>query len=261
MTNRYLVGVTTPGYVPKGKQYWNSLALIRSAQPVMVLLACDQQNDPDGRIEEALRTAIHWPLYRHMPMPASNSHSMIQHGRFLDAIPEAQPDDLIVLTDLDGKWQRDFYDCEWEWLESAMATDQLCAYWNCLNTDHLGLEAKRIELSEEWLQKHCPEPEGVPCYNGGFLAGRVSAFRTLQTHYEGLCEEFYRHAPHRSRCQFLINYCVHKWMGGFVTLPAPVHCHGHLRDLEGNVICMKGINLRGDVLCHEDVPVLFRHNF
>lgn len=259
--NRYLVSVTTPSYVPHTKRYFDTLPLIVSAEPRCVMLDFTPETDPAGKVEGALREAVDWVDFRHLPLPASHSHFMVQHGAFLDAFNDVKGDDLICLTDLDIAIQRDLTEKEWGWLEQVTAGGRLCAYWNGGSGDNLQLEGDRIGLAAEWSARHAPDGlDRIPCYNCGVLFGRASAFRQLQGHYERLCGEFYALAPHRSRCQLLINYCVWKWMGGFQTLPEPVHSHAHFATPDG-ILLPAGSHVRRGVLCWQGIPVVFLHNF
>jgi hypothetical protein len=260
---RYLISVTTPNYIPKGARYWNSLGLIRSAKPVIVLLDFTPETDPEGRAEAGLRGAVDWAEYRHLPLPDTHSNFMVQHGRFLDALPDLPDDALICLTDTDVRIQRDLTEVEWVQLAADTAGGQLCAYYNCGPNDNLALEALRIDLSDDWKSRYGTDDylKVIPCNNCGVLFGRAGAFRCLQTLYESLCEEFYANAPHRCRCQFLINYCVWKYMGGFVTLPGQIHQHGHWASEDGRILGVKGVGFRTGTLCYRDEPVVFVHNF
>lgn len=71
---RYLVSVTTPSYLPRTGAYFNSLGLIRSAWPVTILMDFNPTTDPDGEKEKVLREAVHWTLFRHMPLPPTHSN-------------------------------------------------------------------------------------------------------------------------------------------------------------------------------------------
>jgi hypothetical protein len=227
----------------------------------VVLLGFNAETDAGGEIERTLRQTFGWVGWGHLPLPTSHSHSMIQHGRFLDAFSDVQPDDLICLSDMDVRIQRDVTPEEWGWVEEVTAGGRVCAYWNGGSADTLALEGDRISLNAEWAQKHAPEGlEGTGCWNCGVMFARAGTFRQLQGHYEALCDEFYAMAPHRSRCQFLINFCVWKRMGGFATLPEPVHSHGHFMQ-DGAYLLPAGSHVRGDFLCWNGIPIAFLHNF
>lgn len=261
MSNRYLISVTTPNYVCKTGRYFDSLPLVGSAHPAVVLLDFNEQTDPDGAIENRLRQEVDWPTFRKMALPASHSHYMIQHGRFLDALEFVRPDDLICLTDLDIQLQRDFLPEEWAEFD-RLNDHQIAATWNGGEKDNLKLEADRIELTAAYREKVGGDEAlaQIQCRNCGVLVGRVSAFRRLQGLYESLCEEFYANAPHRSRCQWLINWCLHT-AGAFCPLPPAVHMHAHFRTKEGDIMLPAGTHLRRKYVCWNGVPVLFLHNF
>lgn len=261
MPDRYLVSCTTPSYVPKTGRYFNSLPLVVSAKPVVILVDFTPETDPEGKVEQTLRDALDWVEFRHMPMPATASSGMVQDS-FISVLDDIPADALVVLTDLDIEIQRDFTDREWEWLEQ-LKRGQVAAYWNCLETDNLALEARRIGLSAEWKASYGDEVlSRIACMNCGVLVARAGTFRDIQPVYESLYHEFASHAPHRSRCQFLLNWVWHRMGIEVVTLPGPVHQHAHLRDLEtGAVILPKGAHARLGTVMYEGVPVIFKHAF
>lgn len=208
--NRYLISVTTPNYAGKTGRFFTSLPLIRSCKPVTILLDFNDSTDGGGKVESTLRQTVDWVEFRHLPLPPSASFGMIQAGQFLDALPEADDTDLVLLTDMDIDVQRSLLPEEWEYLEHVTETGRLAATWNGGSGDNLKLEGQRIGLSEEWVKANCDvDIETVPCMNCGVMAGRVFMFRELRHYYERLCEGFFAAAPHRSRCQWLQNWIVH----------------------------------------------------
>jgi hypothetical protein len=263
MSDRYLVSVTTPSYVPKTGQYFQSVGHIRSAKKVCVLLDFTPETYPDGAMETLLRDTFPFVEYRHLTLPWSHSNYMIQHGPFLDAIPEAKDDDLICLTDMDVTVQRDFTAREWEYFE-GLGPHQLSATWNGGRSDNLKIEGGRIGLTDEWMAKWwsgAGHPEDTPCFNCGVMIGRVSAFRELQKGYESLCQRFYAASPHRSRCQWLINYCVDQYLGGWVPLPPATHTHFHFRMDDGRYVLPRWTEVEGRVVREMGTPTVFVHNF
>jgi len=238
--------------------------LITSAIPRVVLLDFNERTDPNTKVETVLRYTLDWVGFGKMDLPDSHSHKMIQAGQFLDALPEIEPDDLVCLTDLDIEIQRDFTEQEWQHLEEYLWKDEIACYWNCLETDNLELEAKRIELSEEWKNRYGNNEHlrQISCMNCGVLIARASVFRKIQTVYEGLCQEFYANAPHRSRCQFLLNWCFHRMGLEVVTLSGRIHQHAHLVDVHrGDIILPAGASMRLRTVMFDGKPVIFKHAF
>jgi hypothetical protein len=262
----YLVSVVTPDYVAKAKQYLTTLPLIRTCRPTVILLNFTEATDPEHKVERALRSALDWVDFRHLSLPKTHSHNMIQHC-FLDAIPELEVKDTVCLTDTDVTIQRDFTSEELNHFHNAPynATD-IDAYYNVGADDTLEWEAKRIGLSEEWIAKYAP-PEGlasIPCYNCGVMIGRVGTFQKVQRLYEAHCEEFYAAAAHRSRCQFLINWCWWKLGLQVRLLPHQIHQHAHLRAADGTPLLPLEANARfrfGTLVTDGGSPVVFRHAF
>jgi hypothetical protein len=93
----------------------------------------------------------------------------------------------------------------------------------------------------------------IPCYNGGVLAARPAAWRRLRVAYEARCHDFYRLTLHRSRCQWLINFCLREAGLRVDVLPGEVHSHGHFRTPPG-----VSFGPGGEVYCWGRL-VLFAH--
>lgn len=260
--DRYLVSCLTPSYVGRATSYFKSLPIVVSAKPIVILLDFTPETDPEGKVERSLRTALDWVEFRHMALPDTHSHFMCQDS-FVSVLDDLPDDALICLTDLDIEIQRDFTDREWEWLEQ-LKRGQVAAYHNCLETDNLALEARRIGLSDEWKASYGDDEylSRIACMNCGVLVARAGTFRDIRPVYESRYHEFASHAPHRSRCQFLLNWVWHRMGIEVVTLPGPLHQHAHLRDLEtGAVILPKGAHARLGTIMYEGVPVIFKHAF
>lgn len=263
--NHYLVSVITPNYVLKAGHYLDSLSVLFEDEVVRCKPVCIQMDTGSrlSEVEQHLWNKLSWlkmsiPFYSYQ-RPDCHSHNMVQWGRFLDALPFVAPDDLICLTDTDLVVQRDLTEAEWEQIEAACAEGNFCASWNCGPTDNLLAEAARIQLSEEWVIKE-PKVWGdlwyIPCFNCGVLFATAATFRRLQAAYESRCADFYAATSHRSRCQFLMNYCL--WVEGIgvAELPASVHVHGHC----GSGGLPEGTHWRGEDLWVGEEKVVFRHN-
>lgn len=258
-----LIAVTTPNYIPRAVPYLQSLPLIVSAESRLVLLDFNEQTDPSQATETMLRQHLDWVRFGKMDMPASNSHSMIQHGRFLDAFPDIRPDSKVILTDMDIVIQRDFSESELRWM-ADLDDDEIGVWWNGTAADSLALEADRIGLSREWIERWCVgiDLKDFHCFNCGVMIATARTFRALQEVYEQHCDEFYAHASHRSRCQFLLNWCW--WKRGLAVelLPGTIHAHGHFQNPEtGEYLLPVGTSVRMKTVMFEGQPVVFRHAF
>lgn len=276
--NRYLVSVITPNYVLKAAPYLESMHLFIESSKVVLKM---EPPEPKSSVEARLWYAIdnwansdsNWEKidYIRYQRPATHSHNMVQWGVFLDALPFAQPDDLICLTDTDLVVQRGLTATEWSQIEAACAEGNFCASWNCGPTDNLYAESLRLRLNPEWVGREFDQqgaetngnPDtwlcSIPCFNCGVLFATVATFRQLQAAYESRCEEFYKATAHRSRCQFLMNYCL--WVEGIgvAELPAAVHVHGHWSDGK-SVLLPEGSHWRNGELWVGEEKVVFRHN-
>lgn len=258
----HLIAVTTPSYVNRAKTYFGSVALIRSAQVHIVLLDFTPETDPEGKIEAQLRAAFPHTDFRKMDPPPSMSHWMVQDS-FLNAFPELEDDDLVCLTDMDIRIQRDLRSEEWAALEQVCDSDTVAVWWNGGDTDTLEAEGWRIGLRSEWSDTFAPAEglKSVPCMNCGVQFARASVFRRVQKCYDWHYEGFYAHTDHRSRCQFLLNWCWWKLGLKVALLPPTIHCHSHFRSAAGDVLCAAGTEQIGNVLAVNGDPIVFLHNF
>jgi len=190
---------------------------------------------------------------------------MIQHGRFLDAVPELGAREVVVLSDADVLVQRDFRPQELARFH-AHGASTLSAGSNAGDRDMLADEAARLEIEPEE-----PDPyerfdlRRIPVYNCGVLVGRAGLFRRIQEEYERDCYDFYGRCSSRSRCQFHICLVLHV-LGVLVDrLAGQVHTHGHFGLPPGADLRSEPWNLGGtfpDVptrLYYRDQVVMFRH--
>lgn len=278
--NRYLVSVITPNYTLKAGHYLDSLHNSQTARNCCILMDTPQplsevERDCWERLPLVYRYNSAKLEFHRWHRPDCHSHNMVQWGRFLDALPFVQPEDLLCLTDTDLVVQRDLSEAEWKQIEAACAEGNFCASWNCGPTDNLWAEAQRLKLSRKWLADNLSDlysalvSDGetkldvleyaysqLPCFNCGVLFATAATFRRLQAAYESRCAEFYAATSHRSRCQFLMNYCL--WVEGIgvAELPASVHVHGHC----GLCGLPEGTHWRGEELWVGEEKVVFRHN-
>lgn len=281
--NRYLVSVITPNYVLKAAPFLESMHQIDALRVVVQMTPPEPKSRLEGNLWMELRHYLNeqegeyeWvaDCYDYQ-RPDTHSHNMVQWGRFLDALPFVQPEDLICLTDTDLVVQRDLTATEWEQIEAACTEGNFCASWNCGCSDNLWAEAQRLKLSRKWLADNLNDlysalvSDGetkldvleysysqLPCFNCGVLFATAATFRRLQAAYESRCADFYAATSHRSRCQFLMNYCL--WVEGIgvAELPASVHVHGHC----GSCGLPEGTHWRGEDLWVGEEKVVFRHN-
>lgn len=260
-----LVASVTANYVARAASFFESLPLIRSMPVSVILLDFNNDTDPNGKIEHNLRLSMgHYVDFQNMFLPKTASHYMIQDS-FLDAFPDVVNDELVILTDADGTYQRDFSDTELQWMDRLEDND-IGVYWNCGPSDTLQAEADRIELSPQLGWKYevslSSRLSDWHCFNCGLMIARASTYRRIQKEYASLCEEFYANTPHRSRCQFLLNYCWHRLGVNVEILPHTFHQHAHLRDCEGHILLSApDAEVRWKTVCVGGTPVVFRHHF
>jgi hypothetical protein len=174
---------------------------------------------------------------------------MVQHGEFLDLIPEAEVTDLVCLSDMDMVVQRDMTLLEHRRFKNLGMRDA-CMLLNRPG-DTLKDEAERINLD---LSIFCPEAARLSCHNCGVIIGRVGLFESLRKVYAISCGNFYQMTQHRSRCQFLMNWCLKRvMMVNVKDMPREIHTHGHFGIPEDAKIDDEGR------LTYKNKVVMFRH--
>ncbi len=258
--SRYLIGVLTPNYVQRAVPFIRSLSVVRSAKVCIVLLDFTPETDPDGNIERQLRQ-VPWVEWRHMALPPTHSNFMIQDS-FMTTFPEIADRDTVILSDADVIVQRDVTPEEWAEFE-LNAFHRINVWHNAGPTDSLAMEAQRIGLSQEWIDRFVPMKVGLvslPCKNCGVMVADAGTFRKVQEWYREFYGPFAAASSHRSRCQFLLNFCWYMMGLEVVTLPPAIHQHGHSCSADGAVLCADGTELVWDVLVVKGTPVVFRHN-
>lgn len=259
--SRYLVAVTTPGYVPRASAFLRSVQLMRTFHPVLVQLDFTPETDPEGNQEKLLAEGLPWLDRRKMDLPKDHSNFMVQHLSHT-VVTEAKETDLICLCDADVVIQRDFTEKELSSLEGFWDLHTIGVWWNGGPQDLMAHEAERIGLNQEWRSKYLSaELAASPVMNCGVMMGHRDMFDQVQKCYQDHCEEFYAASAHRSRCQFLLNWCWWKLGVRVVILPPQIHQHGHC-GIDGRITLPVAAEFRGPTLCLSDgTPVVFKHNF
>jgi hypothetical protein len=241
-TQPHVVSVITENYVPRARPFLASLARVRGARRWCVCL---------GFSPGPLAAEYPWVTFREMPRHWSESSGMLQTGRWLDVLPEIRDADVVTLSDADVLIQRDFSAEELVTI-GGLPEDAFAAAWNARQGDNLAEEARRITLADDGSYGGPEALARVPCFNCGVLAMRAGAWRRLRDLYEESCRDFYARSSHRSRCQFLVNYCLHRLGLRHVLLDAETHSHGHFS-------VPPDVTFRGGTACYGDTVVMFRH--
>jgi hypothetical protein len=238
----HVVTVITQDYLARGRTYLDSCVRLSAR---LWCLTLGWESAP------ALAAGCPHLTFRHLPRHPSDSFGMSQWGRALDALPEVAEGDVLIQVDADVVVQRDFTHGERARLKAydGMA---LGAGPNAGPGDNLWDESWRIRLVG-WRDGGEAVLRGIPCSNGGVLAARPAAWRRLRTAYEVRCQDFYRLTQHRSRCQWLLNFCLREAGLRVDVLPGEVHSHGHFRTPAG-----VSFGPGGEVYCWGRV-VLFAH--
>lgn len=234
----HLATSLTEDYLDRGRPFLRSLARVRQARCWCV---CYGWTPTPG-----LRRDVPHLSFGTMPRHASESFGMIQHGRWLDALPDIESGAVAILSDADGEFQRDLAASEVRRL-LAYDDETFGAGWNSGPDDDLIAEGERIGLRD-----HKVFPGEAPLYNCGLLVMRTPLWRRLQDLYESRCEEFYGLSNHRSRCQWLVCWCLSQIGAKIDLLGREIHTQSHFGVPEG-------VSFGGDLLYHQGTPILFRH--
>lgn len=149
-----------------------SLGMLRGARVVCLLSPHDARPLPRG----AERVPYDTPGVLH------------QDGRFLDAVPGLDEDDLVVLADADGVFQRDFSPAEMITLgdlRGGFALGYNARPGQRGAEEHEALGPRQpLEATALALDLPAALLRGCWVYNTGFMAARVSAWRRLRRLYE-----------------------------------------------------------------------------
>ena len=240
----HLVSLLTENFIPRARPFLQSLQAHLAGTDCFII----------GLGFDPVPLKKEFPALEFFSMPrhwSESSCGIMQHGRWLDALPCVGDDDVYLLSDADIIVQRAMYPGERDLL-SSLGIDQFAAGWNAHPGDNLAEEAKRIDMtaSEVFPPRHANG--SIPCWNTGVLAMRGIAWKRLRDLYESRCGRFYQLTSHRSRGQWLINFCLQKLGLKPTILPQSFHCHGHFS-------LPAGVSIQNDKATYFGETILFRH--
>lgn len=240
MSDLTLVSIVTENYLSRARPFLASLARLESVERVCVCLGFIPSIE--------LRQEFPHVTFRSMPMHWSADGGIMQSGRWLDALPDVDDDRLYLLSDADIIVQRDFTEAELARF-GQYDRETFGAGWNAGEGDDLIAEAGRMGMTDCRLFDGCYR---TPCWNTGVLVMCGHAWKRVRDLFESRVERFWKVNPHRSRCQWLVCYCLHKLGLKTHVLSGSLHSHGH----HGMPI---GVNFRQGVAYYGDEVVVFRH--
>jgi hypothetical protein len=241
----HVVTVITEDYLPRADGFLYSLRRLKDCRRWCFTLGWEAP--------PALAASYFSVTFLPLPRHDSDSFGMCQSGRAAAALPEVGRNDTVIQVDADVVVQRNF---------TAQERGRLAAYDNGIlgaapnagPGDNLWDESARIHLVG-WTEGGEPALRALPCYNGGVLAARPRAWRRLRLAYEKRAAAFYTQSGHRSRCQWLLNWCFREAGLAVDVLPGSFHSHGHFGRPAGVTLDAAGVAHWGGL------PVLFRHAF
>jgi hypothetical protein len=242
MNHITLVSVVTENYLERARPFLESLRRLSGVDRFCVCQGFKPQMafQIDCNHVDFIATPMHW----------TSDKGIWQHGRWLDALPGVRDDQLYILTDADITVQRDFTEAERVRL-TDYDLETFGAAWDCGENDDLFQMAAKMGMTEGGDLFPMPWTS-IPGYNTGVLAMRGRAWKRLRDLFECRAEGFWKVNPHRSRCQWLMCWCLHRLGLRADILPGSIHAHAH----HG---IPKGATVDNGVLRHNGETVLFRH--
>lgn len=257
-----LVSMLTEGYVPRARPFLKSLSRLTGTDPHVIGLGFSFGAAQDFEREFICKG---FPGFDFVVMPrhwSESSCGIMQHGRWLDALPDVRDDEVYIISDADIIVQRDFTPEERQRFEGCGENEFLVG-WNAGQGDSLVEEAGRIGFTDDgtwtspWGDDDTPYRsnwKNIPCFNTGILAMRGRNWRRLRDLYESRCERFYKLTTHRSRGQWLINFCLARLGMTPSILSTSTHGHGHFG-------IPPDVTINDGIAYYRGKMVLFRHAF
>lgn len=237
-----LISCITEDYLPIALPFLCSLSEIDSVKKKIITV--------DFAVSEKYKEIFKYISFCEMKMPDTNSFKMIQHGAFLDSIPDILDDEILIVSDADIFVQRDFYESELRQINS-LGDNEIFIGVNDGYYDSLEKEANRIQLYPHEVFFNNLN-KNLPLRNCGLMIARVSVLKRIRKEYEKNCLDFYNLTSHRSRCQYLINWCIHKLGIEMVLMSEKIHTNGHF-PLSDNCKIING------KLYYNNHIVMFKH--
>lgn len=165
---------------------------------------------------------------------AINENRCIQHGEWIEALPELWSDDTYVVIDGDALIQRPFTPEEVTYLENfpqyAIGMNE-----NAGPGDTMGYEAHRIHpkvplelIRKQWLPDSPIDFRQWPvCCNAGFMVAKGYTWRQYYAQYVQDWPRIGMYFHHIARQQWLINRTAHTPPFRLELLPRTLHAHNH----------------------------------
>lgn len=230
----------TSNYFIKGLPFICSMADIGSCKLKVIT--------PEFDAPRIYKHLFNFIQFINIPLPQSHSFKMIQHGAFLDAFPDVDENEIIIISDADIFLQRDFTKEELEKIKQ-LNDNQIMVGYNAGINDTLMLEVDRLNLVNNTFSGKI---NNKTIYNTGVMIAKKKVFQKLRIAYEDICGYFYQVCNHRSRCQYLINWCLYRLGIEIVPMSFSMHTNGHFP-------LPDGCHFVNDVLYWNSEVVMFRH--
>lgn len=184
----------------------------------------------------ALRAKCPGLTWYHLPAgQPGDCGGCVQYGAWTRAVPFAE-DELVVLVDADSMFQRPIGDDEVEILQS-IGRQQAGMNYNAGPDDTLRQEVARLAGiyadeppdAEAILEFFYPGYGELPCYNGGFIAARMSAWYDLRDAFEIAWPCYTSLFRGINACQVLTNWLLQRGIPGssVLVVPQTIHTHSH----------------------------------
>jgi len=219
---RLATGVT-PNYLPRATPFLESL---RKCNVPSALFAVNFDRDPPGLWHVNERILVDYSKAR-IQLPKY----MLQHGGFVQFLPEAWKDtDVVVFTDADAVLQRPFSDEERASMGSVKDGEFQVGYNRPNDAQTLRHEATCLQpkVSLDEVHRRFPGTENIPCRNFGFVVATVASWRELFKRTVALEKDCGECFWNPARVQFMACYAIGQPGLKFVDLSPVLHAHGHI---------------------------------
>jgi hypothetical protein len=170
---------------------------------------------------------IDWNLIK-----AKNINKCIQHGEFVNFLPECNDDDIIIFTDGDIILQREFSDKEFEMIKNIPKNTFLANFNYKLNStledikNPSDMNSKLLTFLKDNYDIDEDDLKSYKEMNTGVLIGRKKDFHKLSLLYEKTFYKIFEIINHFCSQQYLINVLINKYFN-YLPLDYTFHSHAH----------------------------------
>lgn len=154
-------------------------------------------------------------------------HKLLQHGGFLEFMPDIKDDEVVIFTDADLVMQRPFTVEEIAFFESFLP-DQIGCGANQFDGATLDLEFEQLKpiQTKEELEVSMPGFRAQKIWNTGFVVAQKATYQKLYEEFRKLRLAVDACFLWHPRVQFALSYLIGTQFE-HVLIPQSIHTHGH----------------------------------